>query len=95
MSSRNRYLSEDERRAAAVVPRALNAAVQAAGRGSAAARDAGLAVLASEPMAEVDYLAVTSPALGPVGQGAGRVLAAVRIGSTRLIDNMPCRIDHP
>lgn len=90
MSSRNRYLSAVERAAAAVVPQALTAAVAAAGDGPQAARAAGLAVLATEPLAQVEYLEVTDPMLGPAGPGAGRVLTAVRIGSTRLIDNMPC-----
>lgn len=90
MSSRNRYLSGQERAAAAVVPRALAAAVAAAGDGPLEARAAGLAVIAAEPMAQVEYLEVTDPMLGAPGPGPARVLTAVRIGPTRLIDNMPC-----
>lgn len=92
MSSRNRYLSPAERAAASVVPRALEAAVAAAGGGEAAARDAGLHVLETEPMAEIDYLSVTDPNLGSPVPGPGRILVAVRIGTTRLIDNMSCEI---
>jgi pantoate--beta-alanine ligase len=92
MSSRNRYLSPAERAAASVVPRALEAAVAAAGGGATAARDAGLRVLSSEPMARMDYLSVTDPHLGSPVPGPGRILVAVRIGTTRLIDNMSCEI---
>jgi len=90
MSSRNRYLSAPERAAAIVVPTALTAAGAAAADGPQAARAAGLAVLSTEPLAQVEYLEVTDPMLGEPGSGQARVLTAVRIGSTRLIDNMPC-----
>ncbi len=87
-SSRNRYLSAEERRAAGVIPRALDAAVEAAAKGSDAALDAGRAVLAQEPGVEVDYLVVSDPDLGPAPeQGVARVLIAAVVGSTRLIDN--------
>ncbi|MCX6431232.1 MAG: pantoate--beta-alanine ligase [Actinobacteria bacterium] len=87
-SSRNRYLSEDERRIAQVVPRALDAAAAAAVDGAQAAVTAGLAVLAAEPGASLDYLAVTDTDLGPApAAGPARVLIAVKVGSTRLIDN--------
>jgi pantoate--beta-alanine ligase len=87
-SSRNLYLSEDERRIAQVVPRALDAAAAAAVDGAQAAVTAGLAVLAAEAGASLDYLAVTDTELGPApAAGPARVLIAVRVGSTRLIDN--------
>lgn len=92
MSSRNRYLGPEERAAAAVVPRALEAAVAAAGGGATAAREAGLRVLSTEPTAQVDYLSVTDLHLGSPVHGPGRILVAVRIGTTRLIDNMSCEI---
>jgi pantoate--beta-alanine ligase len=87
-SSRNRYLSAEQRRAAGAIPRALAAAVDAATEGADAAIDAGRAVLAQEPGVDVDYLVVTDPELGPAPErGAARVLVAATVGSTRLIDN--------
>lgn len=93
MSSRNRYLSPAERTAAASIPRALAAAAQAAQVGPADAAAAGLAHL--DPALEVDYLVVRDPALRPVEPGhtgPARILLAVRAGSTRLIDNVPCML---
>jgi pantoate--beta-alanine ligase len=93
MSSRNRYLSPDERAAAAAVPRALIAAtIDAELQGRTSAITAGLEVLAAEPLIEVDYLEITDPMLGPITEGEGRALIAVRIGGTRLIDNMACTV---
>ena len=87
-SSRNRYLSADERRAALAIPRALEAAVEAAGQGHESAVRAGRAVLALEPAVEVDYVVMTDPDLGPPpGTGMARVLIAATVGTTRLIDN--------
>lgn len=91
LSSRNRYLSTDERTAARGVPAALWAALAAAARGSEAALDAARAVLDSEPGVLLDYLAVVDPAtFEPVDdryRGAALVLVAATVGATRLIDN--------
>jgi pantoate--beta-alanine ligase len=95
MSSRNRYLSPTERQVAEVVPRALRAAVLAAPAGPQVARETALEILRGEPGAVVDYVEVTDPMLGPPEPGPGRILAAVQVGSTRLIDNMACRFDGP
>lgn len=93
MSSRNRYLTPEQRAAAAAVPSALTAAViDAELQGAASAVRVGLEVLAAEPLIEVDYLAITDPMLGPAVAGEGRALVAVRVGSTRLIDNMACTV---
>lgn len=86
-SSRNAYLTADERRRATAIPRAL-----AAGRTAAAAGadEAGIVAAAHSALAteEVDYLALRSPDLGPAPQaGEARLLVAVRLGSTRLLDN--------
>jgi pantoate--beta-alanine ligase len=100
-SSRNRYLSPAERAAARSLPAALAAGAGAAARGAAPA-----AVLAAARQAlagvDLDYLALTDPALrpltDPVGTDAGavvevpadgvaRLLVAARAGATRLIDN--------
>lgn len=89
MSSRNRYLDPAQRTAATVLNRALRAAQERAAYGVAPARWAAMSVLASEPEVELDYLALTSVALGePPERGEGRILVAARLGSTRLIDNM-------
>ena len=91
LSSRNRYLSKTERAQAALLPRAVTAAVASAQYGQAAALAAGLEVLSREPAITVDYFAVTAPDLGPApARGPGRVVVAVRIGATRLLDNAPC-----
>ena len=88
LSSRNAYLSPAERRAATCLRRALQAANQAylAGeREPANLRDRLLGVLASEPLAAVDYAELVDPEtfLAP-----GRLaVLAVRFGATRLIDN--------
>ena len=91
LSSRNRYLSEQERAFAALIPQAVEAAVAAAQDGQGAAIAAGLEVLSKEPEIKVDYLVVTAPDLGPAPiSGPARVVVAVRIGATRLLDNAPC-----
>jgi pantoate--beta-alanine ligase len=96
MSSRNRYLSEEQRAAASVVPRALDVTVRVAqDEGAGAGVRAGLAVLSERPGIEVDYLVVTDPALGEARPGAGRALVAVRVGATRLLDNMACTVSGP
>ena len=93
MSSRNRYLTPEQRTAAVAVPRALLAATIEAGlQGADAGVRAGLEVLAAEPLVDVDYLAITDAMLGPVTSGDARALVAVRVGGTRLIDNMPCTV---
>jgi pantoate--beta-alanine ligase len=91
LSSRNRYLTEQERTIAARLPRALGAAVGAASAGRDAAIAAGRAVLDADPMLVPDYFAVCDPLLGeaPV-HGEARILVAARVGATRLIDNAAC-----
>jgi pantoate--beta-alanine ligase len=89
LSSRNVFLSAQDRRAALALSRALQAGVEAAPRGAVALLDAGSAVLAAEPGVSVDYLALRGPDLGPAPEhGAARLLVAGRVGRTRLIDNM-------
>jgi pantoate--beta-alanine ligase len=94
LSSRNSYLSGEERRSATVLFRALQAAEMEL---SAGVRDAlelqrvMRRILGSEPRARVDYAEIVdADTFEPVVRAGGRcyALLAVRIGSTRLIDNM-------
>jgi pantoate--beta-alanine ligase len=94
LSSRNAYLSAADRQAAPVLFRALSAAraCYAAGeRDGAALRASMSAVLAAEPRARVDYVSAADPeSLCELDGAADRVLVslAVRVGKTRLIDNL-------
>lgn len=91
LSSRNRYLDPKERAAAQAIPAALAAGVTAAdlGRG----QDAIIGAAELELMRvglKPDYVALTDPDLGPAPLvGRARLLVAVPVGSTRLIDNSP------
>lgn len=94
MSSRNVRLTPDERAAAPVVHRALaaGAASVAGGETDASAVRATMAAVAAEvPAATVDYLEPVDPqTLEPVDRTDRpvRLLAAVRLGSVRLLDNL-------
>ena len=97
LSSRNAYLSEDERSQAPVLRRALaaGAALVQSGETSSAAVEAEMAaVIAAAPLARIDYAAAvpasTLVADGPL-RGEVRLLVAVRFGKARLIDNIGCR----
>ena len=95
MSSRNRYLSAEERAAAAMLPRAMRAAIVAigAGRDVAAALEELERTLLGAGFASVDYATLADAAsLEPLTERQPepmRLLVAARIGGTRLIDNMP------
>ena len=94
MSSRNAYLNPAERRAAIILFRALDGARASISRGerdalrlTAAMRE----MLRAEPLAEPDYVElVDAETLEPVTRLRGVCLAmlSVRIGATRLIDNL-------
>ena len=94
MSSRNSYLSADERLKAATIPRALSAAEQLAKTGARdpdALKNKMRTVLRAEKGIEIDYLEIADPeSLAPLASAQDRMvlLIAVRIGRTRLIDNI-------
>jgi len=89
MSSRNRYLDPAEREQAGALSAALLAGMYSAPAGVAAALDAARAVLDEVPALEIDYLEVRDPMLGPApAEGPARMLVAVRLGRTRLLDNI-------
>ena len=94
MSSRNSYLSSQERQAARVLHRALSAAVQACRSGEKDGdklRAVMEEILSAEPAARIDYVSCAAPntlqELAHVGDSA-LFSMAVAIGKTRLIDNM-------
>jgi len=91
LSSRNAYLSPDERVRALGLSRALRAAQDAATGGAPAVRSAVRAVLAEAGVQDVDYVALVDPdtfADVPDDRvGETLVALAARVGTTRLIDN--------
>jgi pantoate--beta-alanine ligase len=95
LSSRNRRLSEEERRAAPALYHALQIAGECVASGctsAAAVREAALERLRAEPLFRVEYLEVADPAtMTPLADVTGpvRILAAAWLGKTRLIDNVP------
>ncbi|MEA5154744.1 pantoate--beta-alanine ligase [Raineyella sp.] len=96
MSSRNTYLSAEDRPAALVLSRALHAAELAwdgGERDAEALRATMRQILAAEPRATVDYVSVAHPdtlaELATVDPAVGALASlAVRVGTPRLIDNL-------
>ena len=98
LSSRNAYLSDDERRRALALPRALDEARTAILGGEAVevALVRATGRLEAAGFAPVDYVALVDAAtLDPVDHPLGemRLIAAARIGKTRLIDNLRVFLD--
>jgi len=95
LSSRNVHLSPEERAAAPVLHRALDAARDRWASGERSAdvlRDVMLELLTAEPLASVDYVSVAdATTLAELDRVDGPALLslAVRFGDTRLIDNEP------
>lgn len=95
MSSRNRYLSHNERVAAAALPREMKAAIAKIGSGADVVQtleqlevgliDAGFGSVDYATLADANSLAPLSQAQ----DAPMRLLVAARIGKARLIDNMP------
>ena len=93
LSSRNAYLSAEERARAPELQRALTQAASALASGAAARPtfDALGARLAAARFAPIDYVELRdAETLGPPAPGRpARLLAAAWLGKTRLIDNVP------
>jgi pantoate--beta-alanine ligase len=88
LSSRNAYLSPDERERATTLYRSLQAGAAAATDGPDAVLAAAQRVIDDASM-DVDYLTLTDPELGePVPGPDARLLVAARVGKPRLIDNI-------
>ncbi|MET8697459.1 pantoate--beta-alanine ligase [Kitasatospora sp. NPDC004723] len=92
LSSRNRYLSAEERTRALTLSEALFAGRDAAARGPKAAREAAAAVLDAAEGVDLDYLALVDPhdfTEAPDDfQGEAVLAVAAKVGTTRLIDNV-------
>ena len=93
LSSRNRHLSQEQRKAAAAVPRAIEEAREQQRSGTTSAQELKNAVrnlLEAEPLLQIDYVElVDRGTLSPLEQvdGDALLLLAVQCGETRLIDN--------
>jgi pantoate--beta-alanine ligase len=101
LSSRNVYLSPEQRAAASVLYKALTAAKARYAQGErngAALRAAMLDVLNGEPLAQVDYVSAADARTLHELEGASDhpilLSMAVRFGSTRLIDNITLKAPY-
>jgi pantoate--beta-alanine ligase len=99
MSSRNAYLSREERAAATVLYRALRGAetlVLDGERDAALLEDAMRSSIEAEPLASLEYAVVTDAdtlqSLETIGGKPARALIAARVGTTRLIDNIALEV---
>ena len=100
LSSRNRFLSDQEREAALVLSRALRLLEDRANAREPLDLESAQAMVESQPLVELDYFDVVDPAtLEPLAEncretpfrGEALALIAARVGPVRLIDNAPLR----
>ena len=94
MSSRNAYLTPEQRRIAGALPKAMKQAITAMKNGASAARANGNLhdTLVASGFDSVDYAELRdADTIAPLNgdNGNARLFVAARIGTTRLIDNMP------
>jgi pantoate--beta-alanine ligase len=100
MSSRNAFLSTEERRIAPIFSHALRAgrqAIETGLRDTASVEALMRKVIGGEPAIRIDYLAVCDPTtLEPLSQIEHQavILGAIRLGPVRLIDNVHARRKH-
>lgn len=100
LSSRNVYLTPEQREDAIVLSAALTAGAYVGRDGADAVLETAGKTLAARPAVEVDYLELRGTDLGPAPvDGEARLLIAARVGRTRLIDNVPVllgqAVEHP
>lgn len=98
LSSRNRFLSVEQRDAALVLPRALRFLEERAIARKPLEVESARALIESQPLVELDYLEVVDPhALEPLAEncretpfrGEALAIVAAKVGAVRLIDNVP------
>ena len=98
LSSRNRFLSEDQREAALVLSRALRLIEERANAHEPLDIESAQALVRSQPLVELDYFEVVDPrTLEPLAEncretpfrGEGLAIIAAKVGPVRLIDNVP------
>lgn len=101
LSSRNRFLSAQERTAALVLYRALRLLAERARRGEPLDLDSAVAIVRNESLVGLDYFEVVDPrTFAPLAEdcrqmplnGSALALIAARVGTVRLIDNMPLSV---
>ena len=98
LSSRNRFLSEDQREAALVLSRALRLIEDRAAAHEPLDIESAQALVRSQPLVELDYFEVVDPrTLEPLAEncretpfrGEALAIIAAKVGPVRLIDNVP------
>ncbi|MDI3193923.1 pantoate--beta-alanine ligase [Pseudarthrobacter sp. AL07] len=98
LSSRNRFLSDEEREAALVLSRALRLLAERADAHQPLDLESAQALVESQPLVELDYFDVVHPGtLEPLAEncrkvpfrGEGLAIIAAKVGPVRLIDNVP------
>lgn len=98
LSSRNRFLSDEEREAALVLSRALRLLEERANAHEPLDVESAQAMIESQPLVALDYFDVVDPgSLEPLAEncretpfrGEALALIAAKVGPVRLIDNMP------
>ena len=92
LSSRNVYLSSDQRNVAHLIPDALKQGVLLASKGvnPQEIKESVKEVISKSNLIEIEYVEILSNELNELISGVvGRILIAAKLGNTRLIDNMP------
>lgn len=92
LSSRNVYLSSDQRNVAHLIPEALKQGVLLASKGANTQeiKESVKEVISRSNLIEIEYVEILNNELYDLIPGVvGRILIAAKLGNTRLIDNMP------
>ena len=92
LSSRNVYLSSDQRNVAHLIPDALKQGVLLASKGAdlPEIKESVKEIISKSNLIEIEYVEILNNELNELIPGVvGRILIAAKLGNTRLIDNMP------